>query len=148
MTDVHRHYQVESLRRHVAAAHAGAVAASRRARVAMRESHRLRWPTETSWPRVFVVHGEIEGKTVRAVWSRGSLVCSAALRQRGELLVAMGEEFGLEPGGPVLPAGFEDPAAAMLTFMRACDRVNKVQFSPVTGPARVGSGEQETGEAP
>lgn len=117
-----------------AAARAGAAAASGRARALLRESHRLRWPTEISWPRMFVVRGEIEGKTVRAVWSRGTLVCSSALRRRGELLVAMGEEFGLEPGGPVLAAGFDDPAAAMLTLMRACDQVSVVQFSPVVGP--------------
>lgn len=131
---MHERDLADVLRESTEAAVAGAAAAAHRAEVLVRESQRLRWPTEISWPRMFVVRGEVEGRKVRAVWSRGSLVCSSALLERGEVLVAMGEEFGLDSGGPVLVAGFDDATAAMLTLMRACDHVHTVQFSPVIGP--------------
>lgn len=120
----------DSLRRKREAAVAAARRLRRASQLLVGESHRLRWPTQLSHPRMFLVRGAIDGKAVRAVWCRDTLVCNSTLRHRAELLVAMGEEFELEPGGPVLAASLDVPTAAMLTLIRACDDVHAVQLMP------------------
>lgn len=86
-------------------------------------------------PRFFVVHGEIQGRSVRASWFRGSLSATGTLLQRMHLLVALGEEFAPESGqGDVVAAGLAEPGPAMLTSVRACDRVRMVRFGPLDCP--------------
>jgi hypothetical protein len=85
------------------------------------------------WPRFFVVHGWVEGERVRASWFRGSLKASSALRTRADLLVRMGETFCVPRRDGVLEAGLDEPLAAMLTFVRSCDRLDAASFGPLIG---------------
>jgi hypothetical protein len=91
------------------------------------------------WPRTFLVVGTVEDMSVRAFWSRRRLVVSNPLRRRAEVLVAMGERFEVEgPDTAPVTAGLEDPVPALLTLMRACDRVTAVQLGPMMVQARGG----------
>lgn len=81
-------------------------------------------------PRYFVVHGEVDGRPARAVWSRFGLLATEALARRGAVLVAIGEEFA-DPRGSSIRADLSQPAPALLTLVRACDRVSFVQFGPL-----------------
>lgn len=53
--------------------------------------------------------------------------------RRAEMLVDLRERFVSEPDGPVMEAGLEDPAAALLTLVRSCDRVGLVKLGPLSG---------------
>ena len=87
---------------------------------------------EHGWPRTFLVVGSVEDAMVRAFWSRRRLVVTPLLRRRAEVLVAMGEQFEVEgPAAPPLVAGLSDPVPALLTLMRACDRLTAVQLGPM-----------------
>jgi hypothetical protein len=86
---------------------------------------------DDAWPRFFVVHGRVDGERVRALWSRGCLQASGALRTRGELLASMGETFCVERGEPVVSASLLDPLAAMLTLIRSCDHLDEASFGPL-----------------
>ncbi|HAM03188.1 MAG TPA: hypothetical protein DCQ30_13325 [Acidimicrobiaceae bacterium] len=86
-----------------------------------------------SSPRFFVLHGSVEDHRVRASWFRGRLLASRELLRRAEMLVDLRERFVSEPDGPVMEAGLEDPAAALLTLVRSCDRVGLVKLGPLSG---------------
>jgi hypothetical protein len=118
-------------------------AALRLARQLIETSHELRSEAgagATVWPRYFVVHGSLDGSRVRASWFRGSLQATSLLRSRAELLVAMGESFRVDnEHGPVVVAALDDSLAAMLTIVRACDRIDAVSLGPLVGLRRVRS---------
>jgi hypothetical protein len=114
-------------------------AALRLARQLIETSQALRSEAgATAWPRYFVVHGSLDGSRVRASWFRGSLQATSLLRSRAELLVAMGESFRVDnEHGPVVVAALDDSLAAMLTIVRACDRIDAVSLGPLVGLRRV-----------
>jgi|SRR5579884_2547997 len=80
--------------------------------------------------RFFALLGEVDGQPVRATWLRGSLAASSALMRRAELLVAMDEVFETDDPATVVRADLRTALAAMLTLIRACDRVRSVRFGP------------------
>ena len=113
----------------IATAHASS--ATQRARELVDESRRLRADSAANGsPRFFVVHGEVEQTRVHASWFRGKLLGTPLLLDRGEILVKLGERFENESGGIAVDADLGTPLAAMLTLVRACDRVVSVRFGP------------------
>jgi hypothetical protein len=74
----------------------------------------------------FMVCGRVEGRPVWAMWAGGHLSRSPALRARAEVLVAMGEQFCYEDSPAVITAALDEPLAALLTTIRACDQTNTV----------------------
>ena len=87
--------------------------------------------TSGSSPRYFVVRGEVDGEPVRALWWRGTLLATGDLASRAELIVGMGERFDAPGHDTSVEASLDEPLAAMLTFVRACDRVHQVVFGPM-----------------
>jgi hypothetical protein len=81
--------------------------------------------------RFFVLHGGVEGNPVKAWWLAGTLTTSRELRDRAELLVHLDERFELGPGDLSIAAALDDPLAALLTLVRACDRIRSVLVGPV-----------------
>ena len=79
----------------------------------------------TSWPAIFEVSGVVEGENVRARWEHGSLRLSPSLRQRGSLLMALGESFST--GEVDFEADLSSALPALLTVLRACDRVAELR---------------------
>ncbi len=94
-------------------------------------SRRLRQARSRTALRYFVLHGDVAGQQVRAVWSRGALMATAELRRRGDVVVALGERFEVPDTDRTIAADLTRPAAALLTMIRACDRVHDVAFGPV-----------------
>ena len=76
----------------------------------------------------FEVRGIVDGVASVARWGpRSGLVCSPELRDRVEVVVAMGETFGGDGGAPLVVASLDDgPTSALLTVMRAFTRVTSV----------------------
>ncbi|HKE74670.1 MAG TPA: hypothetical protein VKB57_13705 [Acidimicrobiales bacterium] len=71
----------------------------------------------------FVVQGLVEEARVEASYELGRLECPPELRERAEVLVAMGETFG-RPGGRATVATLDGPVSAvLLTVMRAFSRI-------------------------
>lgn len=119
-----------------AATRAGSMVLLSRDLVAQSRRLRAASPLPPRGPRFFVVHGEILGQTVHASWFRGSLSATGTLLQRMQLLVDIGEEFVVESGeGDAVAAGLAEPGPAMLTSVRACDRVRMVRFGPLDSVA-------------
>lgn len=114
-----------------AASRAGAIC--RRSQSLVTESHRMRAVDASGQPapRFFVVLGEVQGQTVRAAWFRGSLTATGSLLARMRMLVDLGEEFTVTGEGTPVVAALEEPGPAMLTSVRACDRVRMVRFGPL-----------------
>ncbi len=111
-----------------------------RARTLVEDSRLLRQAAERAGsPRYFVLRGEVEGHPVRAMWFRGSLLASPELRQRAEVLVALGARFRVADQGRALTANLDEPAAALLTMIRACDRVRVAEFGAAPRGARSGA---------
>ena len=80
----------------------------------------------------FVVTGEVDGRPAVARWSpSGGLICPAAVRDRAELVVALGETFGAGIDGrePVVAALDGDATAALLTVMRAFSRLTSLDVA-------------------
>lgn len=127
-----------ALRRRASDACRRAEEAVRRAGRLMARSRQILDEAATGSPRYFVLRGGLDDERVRAVWSRGGLVVSESLRRRGELLVSMGEEFEDPDRGVVVRAALDDSLPAMLTLLRACDRVESVVFGPLP-PRRAGT---------
>lgn len=125
------------LRQRAAAACRHAEGAVARARRAVAESRRLLPESTPAHPRYFVVRGGLDGEPVRAVWTRRGLLASRTLQRRGELLVSMGERFEAPERGAVVAADLGQPLPALLTLLRACDRVENVVFGPLP-PGRSG----------
>jgi hypothetical protein len=80
---------------------------------------------EPSW---FRVTGWVDGEPVQVVWSRGRYHCGKALLDRAALVVAMGDEF-TDGAERRITATLDDPLAALLTFIRACDKIEHVGLS-------------------
>jgi hypothetical protein len=65
------------------------------------------------------------------------------------MLVDLGECFAGSPSITKVAAGLEAPAEALLTLVRACDRVKMVKLGPLGGePDRPLSPHRPTGPAP
>ena len=81
----------------------------------------------TAW---FTVSGVVDGHRVAARWSPGHLDCDEQLRQRIQIVIAMGERFS-PPWSPEtsLPASLVDPPViVLLTVMRAFSRVTAIDL--------------------
>ncbi|HZU78679.1 MAG TPA: hypothetical protein VE991_02085 [Acidimicrobiales bacterium] len=117
--------------------------AQARSRKVVADAQRLiadsrRAPSERpEWPRFFALHGSIGGRRVRASWCRGHLVASEELRAMGDVLVAMGEQFTTEDHRHHVAADLTRALPAMLTLLRACERVQDVRFGPAGAPLDV-----------
>lgn len=78
-------------------------------------------------PRWFRVAGTVDGQPGRVLWWRGRMSCSDELRARAEVIVGMGDTF--ESESHEVAASFDQPVAALLTFVRAFDHVRAVEMS-------------------
>jgi hypothetical protein len=78
----------------------------------------------------FTVRGIVDGRPATARWSPGNIECDDELRQRIQVVVAMGEQF-FAPWSPEtsLPASvIEPPVSVLLTVMRAFSRVTAIDL--------------------
>lgn len=75
----------------------------------------------------FHLEGVVEGAVVWADWTPGGLTTGLPLRQRADLVVALGDRIGC-PGQEVVACLDGTPTSALLTLMRACDRVRSVSL--------------------
>jgi len=105
-------------------------------RIAASETRFRRTPATTRVARVdesgawFTVTGIVDGRPTTARWSPEDLDCDAQLLQRAQVVVAMGEHFGL-PWSPrtAVPASLEGPPViVLLTVMRAFSRVTSIDL--------------------
>jgi hypothetical protein len=86
--------------------------------------------SESHWVEGFRIEGVVDDVPAHAVWSDGGLECSPALRQRAEIVVALGETFDPGRGRPALDASLDGPLTAVLpTVMRAFSRVTSVELA-------------------
>jgi hypothetical protein len=99
------------------------------------EAARLRFEARSARDRSdygaasFEIVGMIEERVVSAQWTGTSVDCSAELRTRAELLVAMEETFDYEGCPSPIRATLDDsPVALFLTLTRACDKVTSASF--------------------
>ncbi len=76
----------------------------------------------------FVVRGEIDEEPVRASWFHGNLNASRRLKDRAELPVRIGEAFVADPDGQLICADLTQLVPAMLTLVRASDRIRSAAF--------------------
>jgi hypothetical protein len=78
----------------------------------------------------FEISGLVDGALSSARWGPTSgLVCSSELRQRVEVVVALGETFAGEGDAPGVVASLDaGPTAALLTVMRSFTRVTSVEM--------------------
>ena len=100
----------------------------------VRRSRQVRLPLAADAIRYFALRGVVDDLPVRAWWSRQSLRASPSLLRRAELIVAMGERFVVEEGARVVSADLGRPTSALVTLIRACDRVGAVSVGPLPGP--------------
>lgn len=75
----------------------------------------------------FHLEGLVDGSAVWADWTPGGLATCLPLRQRADLVVALGDSIG-DPGLEVPACLDGSPTSALLTLMRACDRVCSVSL--------------------
>ena len=86
----------------------------------------------------FFLQGRVESHRVCAMWWQGRIFMSRALRDRADVLVAIGERFESEDGATIT-ADLGEPVSAMATSVRACDWVWSLTLGPLStadGPAR------------
>ncbi len=77
----------------------------------------------------FTAYGYVEHEPVAAVFGRGELRASESLRERAQVLVAMGETFGSDDErGAVRATLIWPPDAVLLTVLRAMSRVATVEL--------------------
>lgn len=80
---------------------------------------------------LFVISGELDEDEVQARWVPGvGLLCPPRLRQRGEIVVEMGEMFSATPDGRTFVAALDASREALYTLMRAMSRVRSVEMVP------------------
>jgi hypothetical protein len=78
----------------------------------------------------FTVRGIVDGRPTSALWSPGYLDCGQELMRRVQVVVAMGERFGL-PWSPTttVAASLEGPPViVLLTVMRAFSGVTSIDL--------------------
>jgi hypothetical protein len=76
--------------------------------------------------RSFSLDGTIEDRPVHAEWRDRRLIADPLLLERAELLVEIGEEFLAGEPGAFAASLTGPPIVALLTLMRACDRVRSI----------------------
>jgi len=78
----------------------------------------------------FALESLVDGEAFSARWvAGGALECDRPLRDRAQIVVAMGETFETSSGGRKVCAKLDGtPVAALLTLMRASSRVLSFQF--------------------
>lgn len=108
-----------------AVAVAQAESACRRARALIEVACELQYQ---HWPRMFSVTGTVDSFPVHAFWHRGQLSLSPLLWRRAELIVALGDEFHDDERERSVSADLTEPLPALLTLMRACDRVQRISL--------------------
>jgi hypothetical protein len=74
----------------------------------------------------FFLHSLVDGRIATAFWRLEHAVASPPLRARAEIVIGLDDVFeGPEWLGD-MRAGFDDPLAALVTFIRASDEVRRV----------------------
>jgi hypothetical protein len=94
--------------------------------------HRVGFDTGCERPSVqgFQIRGVVDGVTAQARWSKFGLECTPALRQRAEIIVALGDTFDLGDGRPVVRASLDGPLTAVLpTVTRAFSTVTSIELA-------------------
>jgi hypothetical protein len=80
--------------------------------------------------RAFRIEGVVDGVPAHACWSARGLECSHALRQRIEIIVAMGDTFDPGGGRPPVEASLDGPLKALLpTVIRAFSSVTSIELA-------------------
>ena len=88
----------------------------------------------------FRLRGVVDGAPVVADWTPGGPVASDALMVRADLVVRLAERF-VGADGRQLAASLEgSPTQALLTFIRACDRVESVTTHLGVASSRLAAG--------
>jgi hypothetical protein len=102
---------------------------------AIRRRQRARRATTRQRVMSFALDGIIESHPVHAEWRDNRLVADPLLLERAELLVDLQEQF-LPGEADAFTASLTGPAVvALLTLMRACDRVRGIDvLAPRAGP--------------
>jgi hypothetical protein len=76
----------------------------------------------------FVVFGEVDGMATTATWNHvEGLACSYELRQRVDVVVALGESFVGEDGTSVVASLDGNQTSVLLAVLRAFSRVASVE---------------------
>jgi hypothetical protein len=111
------------------------------ARLRIRAAATRRRPAGRSGPSYgiasFTLEGVVEHREVRAEWRDGRLLADPLLLERAHLVVGLGEQFAVPDTDPLTASLTGLPIVALLTLMRACDRVRQVDVSApaATAPA-------------
>ena len=91
----------------------------------------------------FRLEGRIDGHRVQGSWTPRGVAASDDLLRRAQVVVALGDTFGGFDGGTLQAALDRGPTQALLTLMRACDRVESVSVTvgrPAASAVRTRSG--------
>ncbi len=80
----------------------------------------------------FSLDGTIEDCPVHAEWRGDRLIADPLLLERAELLVGLGERFLAGEPGAFVACLTGSPIVALLTLMRACDRVQAIDLAAPT----------------
>jgi len=72
---------------------------------------------------------------VSAEWRDGCLVADPLLLERAQLLVGLGDQFASPHAGPFTASLNGPPVVALLTLIRACDRVWEIDLMGPLGRA-------------
>jgi hypothetical protein len=85
---------------------------------------------------LFVVEGFVADRRLVARWTNGVLLVPVEVLRRAEIIVALGERFRRD-GGELVAASLDDgPLPALLTVIRAFDKIiNAVVSSEMLGGA-------------
>jgi hypothetical protein len=90
------------------------------------------------------VSGTIDGEPVAARWdpvARRISGCHPELLRRAEIVVALGEEFGVPGSRESVSASLTDgPVPALLTVIRAIDNILTIDLETAVATARMAAG--------
>lgn len=93
------------------------------------EARRLRRKEARPEAVGFRLEGCIDGHQVQGCWTPRGVAASDDLLRRAQVVVALGDTFGGFDGGTLRAALDRGPTQALLTLMRACDRVESVSVT-------------------
>jgi hypothetical protein len=72
--------------------------------------------------------GYVDGRLVSASWTNNFLIVDPALRERADVLVAMGQTFSADGVSLVVNAGLTSLVAAALTLLQCFDEIADVEM--------------------
>jgi hypothetical protein len=93
----------------------------------IRNRHTQRWQPVRTGMASFSLDGIVDGCSVHAEWREHRLVADPLLLERAELLVELQEEFLPGEPGAFTASLTGPPVVALVTLVRACDRVQAVE---------------------